>query len=478
VQPTASAAIPSFRTHALRAAVLSVALAASVLIIPVDERVPYYAVVAGFLACLLVPIWYTTTHRRTFDVFETINVLGVLYLVFYGMGAVWSAGDPHNVAYDIHIVPFLLQAAVYSLLGYLALLAGYFNPLLATPRRQVELWPRTAWFLMIPAGIGAAGCLGRAVLIRVTYQENRIAEFASSLAQLAPLFVVAWGALWIMYLSGQASRSQRRLLYAMMPVAGLVAYATYQSKAIAIVLVSVPIMALWYARRRLPWKTLAVLAFVVVFVIFPFINYFRNLDPYLPKDKRFEITYQTLSSQSVSEYTEGALTGFKERMALVNSVAVVIRDVGRWVPFANGETIFGPTVAFLVPRAIWPDKPYFVTGRDFGILFRVVGATDQLTSIAPTVVGELYWNFDLAGILAGMAVFGVVLKLMYRRYGEGTGLDPIRRAAHMAILVHVTHFDGGIAGHTSGLLRNLVMFEGVIWLGRRLGQLEVRQIEE
>ena len=214
-----------------------------------------------------------------------------------------------------------------------------------------------------------------------------------------------------------------------------------------------------------------------MFAIFPFFNYFRALDPFLPQDKRLEMTYMTLSSQSAGEYTESALVGFKERMALVNSVAVVIRDVGSWVPFANGGTIFGPTLAFLVPRAVWPDKPYFETGRDFGRLFRVVGATDQQTSIAPTVVGELYWNFDLPGILAGMAVFGLVLRLLYRRYGEGLGMDPIRRAAHMALLVHVTHFDGGIAGHTAGLIRTVILFEAVIWLGKRLGQLETREVE-
>src|SRR5678815_2980122 len=124
-------------------------------------------------------------------------------------------------------------------------------------------------------------------------------------------------------------RSQRRLLWAMMPLAALISYETY-SKATTIVLAAVPIMALWYTRRRLPWKTLAVLVIVVVFVIFPFWNLFRNLDPYLPQEKRLEVTLQTLSSKSAGQYTEGALTGFKERMALVNSVAIAIRDVGRW----------------------------------------------------------------------------------------------------------------------------------------------------
>ena len=476
MQPATTAAAFSSRAPLLGAAVLSLALASSVLIIPFDDRMPYYAVVAGFVACLLVPIWYTS-YRGRFDVFETVNVLGVLYFLFYGMGAVWSVGDPENVAYDIQLVPFLLQAAIYSLLGYMAFLAGYFNPLFSGQRRRrLDLVPKSAWFLMIPAAIGSVGSLARVIVARTTLAENRIAEFASSVAQLAPLFVVAWGALWILVLSGKATQSQRRLLWAMAPLAALISYETY-SKATTIVLAAVPIMALWYTRRRLPWKTLTILILVVVFAIFPFWNLFRTMDPYLPQEKRLQLTIQTLSSKSAGQYAEGALTGFEGRMALVNSVAIAIRDVGRWVPFANGSTIFGPTLAFLVPRALWPDKPYFETGRDFGKLFRIVGVQDQLTSIAPTVVGELYWNFNLPGILAGMVLFGALIRMLYRRYGEGMEFDPIRRAAHMAIVVHITHFDGGIAGHSAGLLHILVMFEGVIWLGHRLGQFEIAETQ-
>lgn len=475
--PPSAIVAPSHRSHSLRAALLCVGLSASIAFLPFGERTALYAIVAGFLACLLVPAWFAF-QKRAFDVFETVNVLGVLYLLFYGFGAVWSAADPERVAYDIHIVPFLLPAAFYSLLGYAAFLGGYFSPFVAPRARGPELWPRTAWFLLVPASIGAVGSISRALVARVLQRENRVVEFASSLAQLAPLFVFAWGAAWILVLSGRATRNQRRVLYLFAPIAAIVSYATYQSKAITIVLVAVPIMALWYTRRRLPWKTLTALAIVVVFAIFPFYNQFRALDPFLSQDKRIEMTYDTLASRSAGEYTESAIVGFKERMALVNSVGVVIRDVGRWIPFANGETFFGPTLAFMVPRALWPEKPYFVTGRDFGRRFRVVGITDQQTSIAPTVVGELYWNFDLPGILVGMAVFGLGVRFLYRRYGEGPGMDPFRRAAHMTLLVQIAHFDGGIAGHTAGLIRTALLFEAVIWLGRRMGQLEFREVDE
>ena len=79
----------------------------------------------------------------------------------------------------------------------------------------------------------------------------------------------------------------------------------------------------------------------------------------------------------------------------------------RWVPYARGRTLFLPTLVHFVPRLIWPDKPKMAFGREFGQLFRVVGVRDTETNIASSVPGELYWNFDLPGIVLGMAPAGL-----------------------------------------------------------------------
>jgi len=43
-------------------------------------------------------------------------------------------------------------------------------------------------------------------------------------------------------------------------------------------------------------------------------------------------------------------------------------------------------------------------GRDFGEKFRIVHILDDKTRISLAVPGELYWNFDLPGILVGVAI--------------------------------------------------------------------------
>ena len=149
--------------------------------------------------------------------------------------------------------------------------------------------------------------------------------------------------------------------------------------------IAVPICAFWYARGKLPWKTLAVVFLLLVFAIFPFFNTFRLIDPRLDTTTRARMTSGIISNWDSDDYLKASTTAVKRRLALINSVAVVVRDTPRWVPYANGRTIFLPSLALFVPRVLWPDKPSFELGREFGRTFRVVLVFDDKTSIAATV---------------------------------------------------------------------------------------------
>ena len=186
------------------------------------------------------------------------------------------------------------------------------------------------------------------------------------------------------------------------PATMLIGLTTLTDKSRAMTLIGVPVICLWYGRKRIPWKTLLVMGLLLIFIVFPFFNTYRVLDPRLDPGARLAMTAEIAGQWNTEEYLDASVGTVKRRLALVNSVAVVVRDVGRWVPYARGETLFGPTLAFFVPRMLWPDKPTLTMGRDFGETFRVVHILDQTTRIAVTVPGELYWNFDLPGILLGM----------------------------------------------------------------------------
>jgi hypothetical protein len=249
-------------------------------------------------------------------------------------------------------------------------------------------------------------------------------------------------------------------------------------KSVAFTMAAVPICAAWYARGKLPWKTLLVLLLLLVFAIFPFFNTFRLLDARIDTATRAEMTSNIISGWDSTAYARASTTAVKRRLAMINSVAIVVRDTPRWVPYAYGRTIFLPALALFVPRVIWTDKPSFELGREFGQAYRVILEFDDQTSIAATVPGELYWNFDLPGILIGMAVFGAALRFFYRRYGEGKRLDPVRRATHIVLLIQFIHFGGGLAGHSVMVLRTLILIEAYRWFSRRAGLLRIDHVDE
>jgi hypothetical protein len=456
----------------LRAATIFLVAAGLTLILPNVGAVYIHFLVSLMAFCCIAPAWYEWQTGKL-DVFETVHVIGLLYLVSFGLGAIWVINDPVGVAYDIYLVPFMATAALYCLLGYLALLGGYFGPWFKGKiQRKSEDVPHGALFLFLPGVLGLMGSVAEAAWSHSRWLGEAFPAVISSLAQCAPLFLFSYALGWLLVFSGRATRSQKWVTWGFfVPSAAAVGLASLTDKSLAMTLAGIPLIALWYARRRIPWKTLLVLLLALVFFVFPFYNTFRALDPRIPWTDRVTLTTDTIRNWDLEKYHKETLLTVKRRLALVNSVAVVVRDVPRWVPYAKGETIFLPAIAFFIPRVLWPDKPWFTMGRTFAEKFRVVHTLDQDTRIAVTVPGELCWNFDLPGVIFGMALWGIAMRFLYRRYGEGTALDPVRRAIHIVLLVQFVHFGGGLAPQTVAVLRILVVLELLRWLGRRTGLL-------
>lgn len=463
---------PTERRHSLLVAGLFLVAAALAVVAPFVQYAAVYGVAAAMGLCLFIPMWIDYVRHR-FDAFESLHLVGLLNFTYFGLGAIWSLNDPNVTADDKYLLPFIPLSAFYCLLGYLALLGGYHGPWFRERRlAPVEYVPHSALFIGLPAAIGFLGYMSAAIWSRASWMGISVSWLFSSLAQTSMLFMFAWALIWIQVLGGRATPNQRRLFwFGMLPAAGLIIASNLASKFLVTTIVGVPLIAYWYARRAMPWRLLLVLLLVVIFVVFPFYNNYRNFDARIPVVERIGMTWHLIQSWDSQDYLDESLGKAKARVALINQVAVVVRDVPRWVPYAKGETIFYPMVAYFVPRLIWPDKPPFLLGREFGVTFRVVNMADKKTSIAATVPGELYWNFDVPGIVVGMAVWGIFLRFLYRRYGSTPGLDPARRAIHIVLLVQFALFSGGIAGHTVPIVRTVILLEVFLWFSRRIGLL-------
>jgi hypothetical protein len=439
------------------------------LLIPFVEYSTVHMLAAMMFLCWLVPLWYQRLRGRL-DVFETLHVVGLLYFTYFGLGAVWTVLDPAHVAYDRYIPEFIPQATLYCLIGYLAWLAGYFGPWFRVrARAKPDERLHGVLFLAVPTVLGALGHAGQRRL-QLEAADQTFSSLASALSQLEPMFYFAWGLAWVLQFSGRNTRGQRWFLFGLMvPLACLILMARVGNKTLSMMLPGLPIIALWYARRRIAWVPIVGMLLLLVFVVFPFYNTFRALMPYSSDTARASATVEVIRKWDAGEYADNTVVRFKMRMALINSVALLIRDVPRWVPYRSGAEQLISVLGWLTPRALWPDKPVFDQGLVFSRQFRVVNPMTR-TYIATTIPGELYWTFDLPGIVFGMLVGGVWIRLLYRRYaGEGTALNPVRRAMHMVVLTQCAAYGGGLAAEFAMTLRTLLILEVLCWLGRRTG---------
>ncbi|HKQ63015.1 MAG TPA: hypothetical protein VJS92_17115 [Candidatus Polarisedimenticolaceae bacterium] len=459
------------RTHLLRTSLLFLAAGAVCALAPFVEHAGLYLLASLQFLAFLVPLWLSW-HRGEFDLLEPVHVLGLIFFVYLGLGAVWVVQNPEAVAYDRNIVPYIPQAALYGLLGYLALLGGYTMVGRRAGKPRPGLVPRSQLFVAVPGLLGLAGSFLSALWEHAVQVDANLPTAIASIAQMGMFFMFAWALAWLLFFSGKATRATKWMLFGvLLPGSIVLAFRELNDKSLSINLILAPMLARAYCQRRIPWRGVLAFLLVMVFVIFPIYNTFRNSDPHASHSERLTATYRDIQQWNSRNYMQASFQAFQARVAMINSLAATIRDVGRWVPYANGETLFEPILTYLIPRLIWPDKPLFRMGRDFGETFRLVAVEDRKTNIEVTVEGELYWNFGLGGIVVGMLVWGCAMRLLYRKFGAGDSFDPVRRAVFIAVMLEMIWFGAGIAAQTAAIGRMLVGLAAYTWLARRLGWL-------
>lgn len=444
-------------------------------ILPFVENAGLYLIVLTMGLVCATPAWYDWLHGRL-DYFEPVHAISFVWFVYFGMGSIWTINNPARVAFDIHLVPFILPAAFYCLLGYLAFLIGYYAPFRSAAVAQTRGERLDGVLFLFGVGTaGLAGLLSLGVLDIAIQRGTSFTVLVATVSQLWPLFLFAWALAWVLFFSGTASRGQKLVLFFVLVPGTLVSvYSTFSDKSMALTFLVIPMVARWYAKRKMPWMLLLISLLVLIFVLFPLFNTLRWYDAGISRGERVGLAVNQIQSWDRENFLRFSLQTFTARLAMVNSVAIVMRDSPKWVPHMYGATIFMPTVAYFIPRVFWANKPTMDFGREFGRTFRVTNIFTGDTFIGPTIPGELYWNFGLPGILIGMGLLGTSVRFLYRRYGGLGEVGPILLATHIVLLVKWVHIVGGsIAGGFVALLRIVIMLEVLRWLGRYTGLIKL-----
>ncbi len=408
------------------------------------------------------PFWVSWVKGKRTDIFEPIYfcllssfVLFVVKPLFYyfvlDMRIVlitreFQAGS---------VMGLVMRSELYAILGLTALYLGYYSGAARRGARHVprppSVWPRSrvnVSLLLLAAvsftsigifslktgmlNLSAAGSPGRGFLFHGYNVLYRVGTACISITFM----------LWV------AARGRQLRGYKVIFVMGLVV--VYLS----LFLSRTPIIALFvtllvfrhYYVKKISPGTLGVVAIAILLLSFSLL-YLRTGHAF--RDK--------LSAGP-------AVTFLDKNMFSDKAFLLILEESPHNIPYRYGSSIVN-SLMFFIPRALFPDKPLDVANQ---INWQYFGKKSSGFNI--TFLGDLYINFQLPGILAGMYILGFfagVLKHYRVLHRDNRGVVLIYAASCFwlfdLIFKNLWHFWSGLTWNV--VLLALVIFQFKIRFG-------------
>lgn len=236
-------------------------------------------------------------------------------------------------------------------------------------------------------------------------------QILSSLSHLATIGVAA-AALQVFGERRRGALVTLTVLFAAEIAAGAVA-GNKQNFVITVLAVAVPFSA---SRGKLPKAAVIAAAVVFLAVIVPFNQAYRHVARSGPV---------TLTPSQAAAAAPGVLSGaggglgavsgsvtyLLHRVREIDSPAIIMQRTPQQVPYASPLQLVIAPLATLIPRALWPGKPLLTAGYHFSQDYYGTSARAYSTA-AITPAGDLYRHGGWVPLLAGMFLFGCLVRLL------------------------------------------------------------------
>ena len=393
----------------------------------VSEAAPVYALsLALFLLCL-VPIWMGV-KRGPIDWCEGIYLYSWVYFLTFGGSALYILNSDWRYAwFIINLVDKFDVALAVAIVGFVMVLLGYYGPFgerLAS--RLPGFYVNSRTDALLPFAIAIIYVIGwtpRLMLLsKGQHLSFAVSQFIDEISATDTTFnYMAWGSVLAYLLVTIRCFSRPTVgwwtfyLAFMVPVDFVYAFLA-GSKFFFIPLLMAPLLAYNYLRRRvrlvhflLPWV-------VFVFVVFPLIEAYRASVKYGDlKLATFLTDFPYVVENTARAMSDDRPTAPELAANRTMDIQMLARII-EYTPVVGlqyGRTLVWLSVAVLVPTRLWPEKYVLVTEllRPFYMLWGQ--SEDPTTGVAGTQVGELFFNFHIFGVVAGMFVFGILLRAAY-----------------------------------------------------------------
>jgi hypothetical protein len=388
---------------------------------------------ASILLVLCLTPLLDNMRRGHVDPFELDVGFSLVYFLYFGARALWLLYDPSTLIgetpYPSVVLAGLPAAVWYADLGMAAYLAGYRLLSHAQSGRPfagsgalARFDTRVVGVLVLP--LYALGFLARMPdLAHGWFMGFAAAEFAGSvpaavqsLTYFSVLGLLAYALVFVCLATpGARNPMLWALASVIVPLEVMFAFIT-GSKFYLVTLLCIPVIIGHYLRRRVSAAALAGLLAVYVFAVAPAVSVYRSTVDY--RELRFgtmgrelpRVAAQvgtSLLRLSPGAYVESSFGAFLHRLSGVDGLAIVVRGVPSRIAFQRGRTLAW-VGKVLVPTAVWPRK-YDRIEDDLSSVPRLFGYPGFVQGgIGLTEDAELYLNFGVLGILAGMLGIGML----------------------------------------------------------------------
>lgn len=346
------------------------------------------------------------TARTRFDIFAPINLFVAFYFAIYGLGAINA----------LYIYDFLLRgdasyfnwALLYVVLGLISFGWGYYSRIGYALEKVLPPLP-TSWS---PKKLRRAGVfltlLSMGSVFYFMQTTGGVIHYLTNMFQVMLTSMQGWNFYLLLFMPlaniglfmWYAYRVERGLrgfgFWLYLPVVLLLNFA--QSRGQTLLVLASLLIIHHYLKARIKARQLLIFAVLGVAIL--------------------------LSAGIYREYTlwgEGALGNYRSLGDFFRyfvghfdhflSFMEVLKSIPDKFDYQFGRTMFLPILLKPLPRAVFPWKP-----PGTATLFMQTLYPEQLAagfSRAPSILAELYLNFSVIGILAGLYILGALARTLY-----------------------------------------------------------------
>lgn len=370
------------------------------------------------LGVLLVPV----VLRKHYDLLEPITIIilmvmigttiKILYVVF------WSSDHISSFILLGRSPLFILETSLWMFIGISCIVGGYMMHLPAADLSSFRILRPFAWR---PKRIVVVGAISISIALYSIYSyvtivgvnfgsadeisSKRFYEVEGSATGYGSLTYLVWGGKMVEYslyvIMAWYFVTKKKsyivvLLMIVMLIISLMLPIVISSRQSAIIPFVVPLIILYYLGKSFNAKYVIVNAFAGLFLLMSLTALRQDSSDSLVEYFRLDsIVEETVGGRHYNDIVK---------------TAHVMEGVPRQIDYLYGRT-FIDWVLIVVPRTLWPQKPFSGQGKLVGD--KIFGYGDSRTGVPPGLFAEIVMNFGKLAVPFGAFIYGIFLRFLY-----------------------------------------------------------------